>query len=99
MRTSGKGLLPRYAVKIAGDAFIGETKKLALEMSPIRYDTASQTLLLAQTLRVKIAFDRKARTEETGAGSRGRRRPRRFNAGMAPADHDDVVGVAHTALV
>ncbi|MCH7891434.1 MAG: hypothetical protein IH921_08025, partial [Gemmatimonadetes bacterium] len=60
----------------AGDAFIGEAKKLALEMSPIRYDTTSQTLLLAQTLRVKIAFDRRARTEETGQGSRGRRRPR-----------------------
>ena len=50
-------------------------------MSPIRYDTTSQTLLLAQTLRVKIAFDRKARTEETGRGSRGRRRPRSVRKG------------------
>ena len=76
LKTSRNGLLPRSAVRIAGDAFIGEAKKLALEMSPIRYDTASGELLLAQTLRVKIAFDRKAHTKETGKGSRGRRRPR-----------------------
>jgi hypothetical protein len=72
----GEGLLPPYAAWIPGDAFIGETKKLALEMNPIRYDASSDTLLLAQTLRVKIAFDRKAARKESGRGSRGRRRPR-----------------------
>jgi hypothetical protein len=71
----GEGLLPPVAASIAGDAFIGETKKLALEMSPLRYDAASDTLRLARTLRVKIAFDGKAAREETGRGSRGRRRP------------------------
>ena len=76
LKNARNSLLPRSAARIAGDAFIGEAKKLALEMSPIRYDTASGELLLARTLRVKIAFDRKARTEETGRGSRGRRRPR-----------------------
>ena len=84
LKTPRNGLLPRSAVRIAGDAFIGEAKKLALEMSPIRYDTASGELLLARTLRVKIAFDRKARTEETGRGSRGRRRPR--SARRAPRE-------------
>jgi hypothetical protein len=72
----GEGLLPPFAARIAGDAFIGEAKKLALEMSPLRYDAASDTLLLARRLRVRIAFDRKAAREETGRGSRGRRRPR-----------------------
>jgi hypothetical protein len=72
----GEGLLPPFAARIAGDAFIGEAKKLALEMSPLRYDTTSDALLLARTLRVKIVFDRKAAREETGRGSRGRRRPR-----------------------
>jgi hypothetical protein len=70
------GLVPRVAARIPGDAFIGETKKLALEMSPLRYDTATGELRLARRLRVKIAFDRKAASSETGHGSRGRRRPR-----------------------
>ena len=74
--SSESGLLPLSAVRIAGDAFIGRNKKLALEMSPIRYDTASGELLLARKLRVKIAFDRRAQAGETGAGSQGRRRPR-----------------------
>ncbi len=72
----GEGLLPPVAAAIAGDAFIGETKKLALEMNPIRYDASTDTLLLARTLRVRIAFDRKAARDESGRGSRGRRRPR-----------------------
>ncbi|MGD8896452.1 MAG: hypothetical protein PVJ73_10480, partial [Acidobacteriota bacterium] len=72
----GEGVLPPYAARIPGDAFIGETKKLALEMNPIRYDASSDTLLLAQTLRVKIAFDRRVTRSESGRGSRGRRRPR-----------------------
>ncbi|MCG6923367.1 MAG: right-handed parallel beta-helix repeat-containing protein, partial [Acidobacteria bacterium] len=72
----GEGLLPPVAAWIPGDAFIGELKKLALEMNPIRYDTSSDTLLLAQTLRVKIAFDRRAVRSESGRGSHGRRRPR-----------------------
>ncbi|MGD8898300.1 MAG: C25 family peptidase propeptide domain-containing protein, partial [Acidobacteriota bacterium] len=77
----GEGLLPPFAASIAGDAFIGEAKKIALEMSPLRYDATSDTLLLAQTLRVKIAFDRKATRSERGRGSRGRRRPRSVDAG------------------
>ncbi|MGD8894702.1 MAG: DUF2341 domain-containing protein [Acidobacteriota bacterium] len=79
----GEGLLPPFAASIAGDAFIGETKKLALEMSPLRYDASTDTLLLAQTLRVKIAFDRKAAREETGRGSHGRRRPRSVEDGAS----------------
>jgi hypothetical protein len=71
----GEGLLPPSAARIAGDAFLGEAKKLALELSPLRYDAASDTLRLAETLRVKIAFDRRAVREETGRGSRGRHRP------------------------
>ncbi|MGD8896220.1 MAG: DUF2341 domain-containing protein, partial [Acidobacteriota bacterium] len=77
----GEGVLPPVAAWIPGDAFIGETKKLALEMNPLRYDTSSDTLLLAQTLRVKIAFDRKAPRSERGRGSHGRRRPRSVDAG------------------
>ncbi|MCG6922941.1 MAG: LamG domain-containing protein, partial [Acidobacteria bacterium] len=45
----GEGLLPPVAARIPGDAFIGELKKLALEMNPLRYDASSDTLLLAQT--------------------------------------------------
>ncbi len=78
-----EGVLPFSAVRIAGDAFIGKKKKLALEMSPIRYDASSGELLLARKLRVKIAFDRKARTGETGSGSEGRRRPGSANRGDA----------------
>jgi hypothetical protein len=72
----GDGLLPPSAARLGGDAFIGETKKIALEMSPLRYDAASHTLRLARTLRVRIAFDHRATREETGRGARGRRRPR-----------------------
>ena len=83
-------LLPRSPVRIAGDAFIGESKKLALEMSPIRYDSRSGKLLLTRRLQVKIAFDRVARARETGRGSRGRRRPR-------PSRHgSDVLAHLHT---
>ncbi len=80
----GDGLVPRFAARIPGDAFIGENKKLALELSPLRYDAASDELRLARRLRVKIAFDRKAASSETGHGSRGRRRPRSLRRGSSP---------------
>ncbi len=53
-------------------------------MSPLRYDAASDELRLARRLRVKIAFDRKAASSETGYGSRGRRRPRSLRRGTSP---------------
>ena len=86
-----EGVLPSYVAGIAGDAFIGKNKKVALEMNPLRYDAGSGTLFLARKLRVKIAFDRKARTGETGEGSEGTRRP-------ASADRGDaaVLSYLHT---
>ena len=78
---SNKGMLPRLPVRIAGDAFIGEDKKLALEMSPLRFDTLSGELRLTRRLKVKILFDRVSAKKEKGSGSRGRRKPRSVTRG------------------
>ena len=59
---------------IAGDAFMGHAKKLALELHPLRWDAAQGRLVLSQTLTVHIAF-MGAAPQETGDGSLGRRRP------------------------
>ena len=63
------------AVRIAGDAFIGEDKKLALELSPLRYDADSHELLLARTLRVRIAFDQQGPKGRDGLGLGGTTAP------------------------
>ena len=42
---------------IIRSAFLGETKTLTLEMSPLRYDAASGELLLSRTLVAHVAFD------------------------------------------
>ena len=61
--------------RLAGSAFMGHTKKLALELHPLRWDPTQGRLVLSQTLRVRIAFVGDA-GPETGDGSIGRRNPR-----------------------
>jgi len=75
LRASLETLLPEEPARLAASVFLGEQKKLVLEMSPLRYDTRGQRLLLARRLRVLIVFDRKDPLER-GRGSVGRRAPR-----------------------
>ena len=60
---------------LAGEAFMGQAKKLALELHPLRWDPAQGRLVLSRTLRVRIAFAG-AVPREGGDGSLGRRNPR-----------------------
>ena len=72
MTSSALGV-PR--ARLAGSAFMGHTKKLALELHPLRWDPAKGRLILSKTLTVKIAFVGED-AQETGDGSLGRRNPR-----------------------
>ena len=53
--------------RLAGSAFMGHTKKLALELHPLRWDPAQGRLVLSKTLRVTHRLRRGRR-----AGDRGR---------------------------
>ncbi|MCG6923142.1 MAG: DUF2341 domain-containing protein [Acidobacteria bacterium] len=91
-----EGVVPQSVAWIAGDGFLGETKKLALELSPLRYDTSTQTLLLTRRLRVKVVFDGASSVEEKGVGSRGRRRPRSVPESAASQVTPQVLAHLHT---
>ena len=69
-------MLPELPVQIGGDGFIGDEKKLAVELSPLRFDTLNAEMRLSRRMRVKIVFDRASAQNETGSGSKGRRLPR-----------------------
>ena len=71
----GPSALAVPRARIAGDAFMGQAKKLALEMHPLRWDPAQNRLVLSRTLRVRIAFAGDV-PGESGTGSFGRRNPR-----------------------
>jgi len=72
---AGTTSVPVRAARLSGTAFLGEDKRLALEMMPLRYDPARGSVVLARRLRVTIRFAGRA-AGETGRGTRGRRRPR-----------------------
>ena len=71
----GPATLSVPRARIAGDAFMGHAKKLALELHPLRWDPAQNRLVLSRTLRVRIAFAGDV-PGESGSGSIGRRNPR-----------------------
>ena len=76
LRKSDEGMVPELPVRIGGDGFIADEKKLALELSPLRFDTLNAEMRLSRRMRVKIVFDRASAQREVGSGSKGRRRPR-----------------------
>lgn len=68
-----KGLYPRQEVSLLETAFQGETKKVLLELAPLRWDSRSQQLLLAQRLLVRLVFVGREPDERPRGGPRGRR--------------------------
>jgi hypothetical protein len=69
--------------------FQGESKSAVVELHPVRFDGYRQQLVLAQRVRVRLAFSG-LEEGETGTGRMGRARPRR-----TPASRD-VLAVLHT---
>jgi len=92
LRASLETLLPEEPARLAASVFLGEQKKLVLEMSPLRYDTRGERLLLARRLRVLIVFDRKDPLER-GRGSVGRRAPRE----KAPSSSESLLAFVHVS--
>src|SRR5262249_20026456 len=87
--------------------FQGETKKALLALRPLRYDAATQSVVLARRLRVRLDFRGVERSEITLGGSRGRRLappppPRQGivarlvtkEEGLYRVDYEDVLGAA-----
>jgi hypothetical protein len=54
---------------------MGESKRVSLELSPVRFDAARAATVLSKRLRVGVEFEGRA-VSERGTGSRGRRQPR-----------------------
>jgi hypothetical protein len=61
--------------RVLGESFQGETKRVSLELDPLRWDAASGEVVLTKRLRVRVNFVG-AVSGETGSGTRGRRSPR-----------------------
>ena len=70
-----RGAYPLVQARLAGEAFQGETKTLALELMPLRYDASRGALVLSQRLTVRVDFAG-AVAAEVGRGGFGRRVPR-----------------------
>jgi hypothetical protein len=73
----GAGLYPEEAARLVSEGYQGETKKVLLELSPLRWDRSRQELRLSRTLRVRLEF--------TGRGpnaSRERRSAERRNVAL-----------------
>jgi hypothetical protein len=68
------GYLPRQAAQLGRPAFVGESKRLSLELTPVRFDASQGALVLAKRLRVRVEFSGRT-LAESGSGSRGRRVP------------------------
>ena len=71
-----KGYLPQRVAWLAGTVFQGDTKSAVVELSPVRFDGYRQQLVLAERVRVRVVFSGRD-GEEAGAGTVGRRVPRR----------------------
>jgi hypothetical protein len=78
------GLFPPEAARVAGTAFQGDVKKAELELSPLRWDGASQQLLVARRLVVRISFGGREGKERSLGGSRGRRYQPQLSAVQGP---------------
>jgi len=75
-RPGEERLYPAEAARLVTVGFQGERKRALLEMAPLRWDAATETLRFARRLTVYVSF-RDADDAETGtSGGRGRR-PRR----------------------
>ncbi|HEX9710296.1 MAG TPA: hypothetical protein VGB42_10075, partial [Candidatus Thermoplasmatota archaeon] len=70
------GLFPQSAARVLETAFQEQTKKVYLELAPLRFDSPRRRLVLAGRLLVKIAFDGRVEGETGTGGSRGRRLPK-----------------------
>jgi len=70
------GLFPPEPARIVGTGFQSETKKVQLELAPMRWDPQARELTLARRLVVRLAFDGGAR-DETSENRRFRRRASR----------------------
>ena len=68
-------IYPEQIARLLGVGFQGDAKKAQLELAPLRWDGASQELLLARRLRVRLAFRGREPEEIAGRSHRGRRYP------------------------
>jgi hypothetical protein len=68
-----RSVFPRTWAQLLEVAFQGETKKVRVELAPLRYDPRTRTAVLARRLRVRLGFDGVERGERGLGGSRGRR--------------------------
>ena len=66
------GLYPARAALLRSVAFQGDVKKALIELAPLRFDPARDRLLLARSLRVRVAFAGVEPGERSFGGSRGR---------------------------
>jgi hypothetical protein len=83
-----QGLYPRSSAQILQTAFQGETKRVYLELMPLRVDAATGQLVLARRLVVRLLFQGRVPGEQSRGGSWGRRMPpsrRPGNAGLVLA--------------
>jgi Peptidase family C25 len=71
--SSFRGLFPRTAARVLGTGFQQETKKVHLELAPLRWNASSGRLLLARRLLVRLDFTGVDPAEISLGGSRGRR--------------------------
>ncbi|MGH9389385.1 MAG: hypothetical protein ACRD1Z_07195, partial [Vicinamibacteria bacterium] len=72
---SSGGTVPDAWAKLLSVAFQGEEKKALVELAPIRWDAARETLVLAKRLEVVVVFSGKDPNDlvtRTGRGLRGR---------------------------
>ncbi|MGH9388568.1 MAG: hypothetical protein ACRD1Z_03065, partial [Vicinamibacteria bacterium] len=69
---------PEEVARVLGAGFQSDVKKAHLELAPLRWDGANQTLLLARRLLVRLGF-RGREAEEIAARSQG---GRRYPAGL-----------------
>jgi hypothetical protein len=76
------GLIPETLARVLETAFQGETKKAYLELAPLRVHAATERVVLARRLVVRLVFEGRARGERSRGGSRGRLEP---GTGAPPA--------------
>jgi hypothetical protein len=70
-----RGYMPKQVARLAGTVFQGERKSAVVEITPVRFAGSGRGLVLAGTVRVRLAFAGRAEGE-SGAGTRGRLLPR-----------------------
>ncbi len=68
-----RGTHPRLVARVLGTGFQQETKKVHLELSPLRWNATTGQLLLARRLLVRVEFTGKDRGEVSLGASQGRR--------------------------